>query len=458
MSSTSAPPGLRPLCFVLMPFGRKPSPTPPPIEIDFDAVYQTLIVPAIEQAAMTPLRADAEMIGGLIHRPMYERLLICDFAIADLTTANANVFYELGIRHAVRPWSTVLLFAEGTRLPFDVAPLRGLRYLLTETGVPRDVAPTIVSLAASLAEARKATCDSPLFQTLPGFPVPNLSELSVAAFYDQVQSLARFKDRLASVIQNDGLKDEAKAVALREIDASLGDISGEDSAVLLSLFYAYRSVSGFGEMIDLVGRMPDYVAAGVQVQEQYALALNRKAQGEKAERVLLDLIERRGPSSETYGILGRIYKDRWNKAVRARSSRFLTNGLLYKSIDTYLKGFDADPRDFYPGVNAITLMEILEPPDARRNALKPVVRYALDRKMRSTQPGYWEYATSLELAVLEDDSARASSALSSALAAGGEQWMRDTTADNIAMIRTAREQRGAADPRLGEIEEALRHA
>src|SRR5258708_4369222 len=146
MSTTPVPEGMHQLCFVLMPFGRKPNPTPPPLEIDFDAVYQTLIAPAIEKAGMTPLRADAEMNGGLIHRPMYERLLICDFAVADLTTANANVFYELGIRHAVRPWSTVLLFAEGSRLPFDVAPLRGLRYPLTETGVPRDVHPVIASL------------------------------------------------------------------------------------------------------------------------------------------------------------------------------------------------------------------------------------------------------------------------------------------------------------------------
>jgi hypothetical protein len=457
MSTTPAPPGLRPLCFVLMPFGRKPSPTPPPLEIDFDAVYQTLIVPAIEQAAMTPLRADAEMIGGLIHRPMYERLLICDFAIADLTTANANVFYELGIRHAVRPWSTVLLFAEGTRLPFDVAPLRGLRYFLTETGIPRDVSPTIASLAASLAEARKATWDSPLFQTLPGFPVPNLSEFSAASFYDQIRSSARFEDQLTSVVGNKQLNDKAKTVALREIEASLGDISGDDSALLLSLFYAYRSVSGFAGMIDLVGRMPDYVAAGAQVQEQYALALNRMAQGEKAERVLMDLIERRGPSGETYGILGRIYKDRWKSAVEAHSSRFLTNGLLDKAIDAYLRGFDADPRDFYPGVNAVTLMEVREPPDPRRNDLKPVVRYALDRKIRAAPPGYWEYATSLELAVLEDNAERALSALSSALAAGGESWMRNTTADNIAMIRIAREQRAAADARLGEIEDALRH-
>jgi len=52
--------------------------------------------------------------------------MLCDYAVADLTTANANVFYELGVRHAVRPWSTVLLFAEGSRLPFDVAYLRAI--------------------------------------------------------------------------------------------------------------------------------------------------------------------------------------------------------------------------------------------------------------------------------------------------------------------------------------------
>src|SRR5450631_1037346 len=117
---STEPLGMGPLCFVLMPFGRKPNSTPPPPEFDFDSVYRDLIVPAIAAAGMQPLRADEEMSGGLIHVPMYERLLLCEFAVADLTAANANVFYELGIRHAVRPWSTVLLFAEGARLPFDV--------------------------------------------------------------------------------------------------------------------------------------------------------------------------------------------------------------------------------------------------------------------------------------------------------------------------------------------------
>src|SRR5918996_979199 len=122
----------RPLCFVLMPFGKKPD-TAGSI-IDFDAVYKDLISLAISEADLDPLRADEEMTGGIIHKPMFERLILCEYAVADLTTANANVFYELGIRHAIRPWSTVLIFAEGGRLPFDVAPLRAIPYKLTVEG------------------------------------------------------------------------------------------------------------------------------------------------------------------------------------------------------------------------------------------------------------------------------------------------------------------------------------
>src|SRR3984893_11932669 len=106
----------KPLCFVLMPFGQKTDAVG--VMVDFDAVYRDLIMPAIEEAGMEPLRADEEMTGGIIHKPMFERLILCEYAVADLTTANANVFYELGVRHAVRPATTMLLFAAGgTQLP-----------------------------------------------------------------------------------------------------------------------------------------------------------------------------------------------------------------------------------------------------------------------------------------------------------------------------------------------------
>src|SRR5438477_469429 len=112
-----------------MAFGKKADAAG--LTVDFDAIYRDLIAPAIDAAGLEGLRADEEQGGGINHKPMFERLMLCEYAVADLTTANANVFYELGVRHAVRPWSTVLVFAEGARLPFDVAPLRAIPYHLT---------------------------------------------------------------------------------------------------------------------------------------------------------------------------------------------------------------------------------------------------------------------------------------------------------------------------------------
>ncbi len=112
-----------------MPFGTKPDPTGRP-DIDFDAVYEKGIRPAIEAVGMDPIRADAEKTGGIIHKPMFERLLLCEYAIADLTTANPDVFYELGVRHTARPSTTLPIFATHQPIPFDVNYLRALPYEL----------------------------------------------------------------------------------------------------------------------------------------------------------------------------------------------------------------------------------------------------------------------------------------------------------------------------------------
>jgi hypothetical protein len=88
------------------------------------------------------------------------------------------------------------------------------------------------------------------------------------------------------------------------------------------------------------------------VREQYGLALNRAGQDDKAERVLTDLINERGPSSEAYGILGRVYKDRWEAAHNA-GTKMLARGQLDKAINDYVKGFESDWRDAYPGINAV---------------------------------------------------------------------------------------------------------
>jgi len=98
-----------------------------PARSPFDSVYQNGDRAGAVRR-LEPVRADEEKIGGTIHKPMFERLMLCHYAIADITGANPNVFYELGIRHALRPRSTVLLFVEGTVIPFDIALVRGISY------------------------------------------------------------------------------------------------------------------------------------------------------------------------------------------------------------------------------------------------------------------------------------------------------------------------------------------
>src|SRR6185503_18684588 len=241
----------KPLCFVLMPFGKKPDAAGS--IIDFDAVYNSLIAPAIAEAGLDPLRADEEMAGGIIHKPMYERLILCEYAVADLTTANANVFYELGLRHAVRPWSTVLIFAEGGRLPFDVGPLRAMPYHLGPDGKPSDVASDKQALVKRLAEAYesasdKPATDSPIFQLVEGFPVPAVDHVKTDVFRDQMQYSAEIKARLATA-RKEGVE------ALRALEQEISPVRDQESGVVIDLFLSYRSVKAWKEMIALVDKM-----------------------------------------------------------------------------------------------------------------------------------------------------------------------------------------------------------
>lgn len=135
--------------------------------------------------------------------------------------------------------------------------------------------------------------------------------------------------------------------------------------------------------------------------------------------------------------------------------RFRARGFLDKAIESYRRGFETDWRDAYPGVNAVTLMELKEPPDPQREQLISVVRYAVERRIAAGKPDYWDYATRLELAVLAKDQGAAGQVLGDALAAAREGWERETTARNLRLIREARERRQEKSDWMKEIETAL---
>src|SRR5687767_9649638 len=210
-----------PLCFVVMPFGVKPDGRGG--SIDFDAVYEDLIVPAVARADLQPLRADQELVGGIVHKPMFERLLLCDYAVADLTTANANVFYELGVRHAARPATTLPVFAAGHMPPFDVNYLRALPYQLAEANQfgGKEAATFRANLVERLKELREVassnpTPDSPIFQLLKGYQAPDVAHLETDLFREKARYSEAVKERLAEARTKGDLED------VKKLEAELG--------------------------------------------------------------------------------------------------------------------------------------------------------------------------------------------------------------------------------------------
>ncbi|MGH9259942.1 MAG: TRAFs-binding domain-containing protein, partial [Acidimicrobiales bacterium] len=168
-SSSSKP---RALCFIDMPFGRKKDPQSA-VEIDFDQIYETAIKPSVEDVGLECLRGDEERTGGIIHVPMFARLLLAEYVIADLTLGNPNVFYELGVRHSARPRTTIPIYATLRGLPFDVGMIRAIPYhlvggALTESGAS-ELREALADRLRAALEGPPVT-DSPLFELIQGFP------------------------------------------------------------------------------------------------------------------------------------------------------------------------------------------------------------------------------------------------------------------------------------------------
>jgi O-acetyl-ADP-ribose deacetylase (regulator of RNase III) len=128
----------KPTCFVIMPFGEK---TDPDGTVDFDKIYLYLIKEAVESLDVECVRCDKIDEAGWIHRKMFEHVYAADVAVVDITQLNPNVFYELGVRHAVADRTTVLIKKARTKTPFNISGLNIIEYDLEDL--------------ASIAEAKK---------------------------------------------------------------------------------------------------------------------------------------------------------------------------------------------------------------------------------------------------------------------------------------------------------------
>lgn len=209
--------------FIAMPFGVKADGNGK--LIDFEQVYAQLIKPALEDAGLEVLRADEEQAAGDIRADMFQELLMADLVVADLTLDNPNVWYELGVRHALRARGVILIQGPRATQPFDIYTDRKMHYHL------RDGAPDPDTLAAerrALRDLARETLQawhgrksSPVYSLLPNLEEPAWNRLRVGAaleYWERYQEwairieVARNGDRPEDILV---LADEAPVTALR---------------------------------------------------------------------------------------------------------------------------------------------------------------------------------------------------------------------------------------------------
>src|SRR3954468_11754278 len=163
-------------CFVVMGFGKKTD-FETGRTLDLDMSYQNMIKPAVEAAGLKCIRADEIVHSGQIDVPMYEQLLNADVVVADLSTSNKNAFYELGVRHALRPYTTVVIAEDGIKtFPFDVnhIAIRQYHHLGEDIGFEevmrfRDV---LTNAITTILNNQPPAKDSPVYTYLTNLTPP----------------------------------------------------------------------------------------------------------------------------------------------------------------------------------------------------------------------------------------------------------------------------------------------
>ena len=184
-------------CFVIMPFGKKRAQVGDKkaggkkvggkdasalwepfglkkgsVNINFDDVYEKVIRAAlrdIDGYEIEIVRCDEIKYSGWIHEKMIDQIAKADIAIVDLTTLNPNVFYELGVRHALNDSVTVLIQQEGVKqqIPFNLGGMTIVKYDAADLRAACDE----IHQTVTESLLRRNHVDSLVFRTLPELKV-----------------------------------------------------------------------------------------------------------------------------------------------------------------------------------------------------------------------------------------------------------------------------------------------
>jgi hypothetical protein len=376
-----------PSAFVAMPFGAKPYPDRGWRRYEADLSYHRVMLPALIDGGYRPMRADTDALLEVIDHTMLREINRAKVMLVDLAMLNANVMWELGLRHAWRRSGTVLLAPEWVKAPFDIARIPVFSYRRTAQRIAdADAVEAIRTLQRVLHAVDENDIDSPVFANINELPdvdlpePPHASAASAGALLEACTLAGDLGDveRLLAVSEDvrasRELTDIARTALLEQIGLRLVGLDEYDKARVL--------LEPLAEA--------DTEFARRRLQEQYAHVLIRAGDGTDVKRLktavsrLEALRKRHGDGSETLGLLGSAAKARIEAAVAAGKTPPATE--LARAIRAYRDGMDADPGDPYPGINAVALLRLRgqrwgggEKDLAQARELLPVVRFAANR-------------------------------------------------------------------------------
>jgi tetratricopeptide (TPR) repeat protein len=336
--------------FIVRPFGVKN-------DIDFDAVEEKLIGPALDKLGVTG-RTTGEIVGqGNIRTDMFQLLLTADLVVADLSIHNANVFYELGIRHALRDRHTFLLRCNVDKYPFD---LQTDRYFTYNKDAPADSVDQLMdALRATIDEGQT---NSPVFASLPNMKEQDPSQFMAVplGFGEEVERAAEER-RLGDLGL---LGSEAKGFyweseGLRAVGRA--QYAAKD----------YKGAKNTWESLRRANREFD-LEANLMLGTIYERVGKITDSNQSLERALDNKEIPKAKRAEAYALQGRNAKTLWRREWEAAADKpaaALKSGLLQDAFECYERAFEEDLNHCYSGLNALAMLRtMIELATAQPNA------------------------------------------------------------------------------------------
>lgn len=337
-------------CFFIAPFGDKGHQmgggTMPHFELVRSAVKE--IVESFPDAPIRLRRADEIADVGSVQETFIAALHKADIVVAELSaTGNANVFYELGIRFALRRAITIPIWQVGTKIPADLQGLLGIEYEPSNPIAQREQ--FYMFLRSRLSSN---LIDSPVYRVLPQLHMADVSEIQTLTTRVQELEQALRETKLDASVQQTW--DEA------EVLLSKGDIGATLDTLKIAYHSAHQNIRlavRYGQLLSRAEKHDEAISilhgAAALASEaggpkfipirELGMAYKRSGRPQLAIDWLTKAVVENPSDSDTHGIIGGVHKDAYE---------------IDKAIDSYQRGFDGDPKSTYCLLNILCLLTI----------------------------------------------------------------------------------------------------